>query len=151
QLYGGDNEKRIQQEIVLGIGGIRALRQLGIYPAVFHMNEGHSAFLAVERIRLLMTERGLSYEEAKTLASAGNVFTTHTPVSAGSDYFPPDLIDRYLGGYYDALGVSRDDFLALGRQNPFDQGESFCTTVLALKIADHRFGVSKLHGQVSRR
>ena len=151
QLYGGDNEKRIQQEIVLGIGGIRALRLLGQRPAVFHMNEGHSAFLGVERIRLIMEERGLSYDEAKALASAGNVFTTHTSVSAGSDYFPPELVDRYLGSYYERLGLSRERFLALGRQNSQDQNEAFCTTVLALRLSAFRFGVSRLHELVSRR
>jgi len=151
QLYGGDNEKRIQQEIVLGIGGIRALRLLDLRPAVYHMNEGHSAFLALERIRLLMEERGLSFDEARVLASAGNVFTTHTPVSAGSDYFPPEYIDRYLGGYYGGLGLTRDRILALGRQNPSDQNEAFCTTVLALRLSGFRFGVSQLHGHVSRR
>lgn len=150
QLYGGDNEKRIQQEMILGIGGVRMLDRLGLRPAVFHMNEGHSAFLALERIRNLMAERHMSYAEARILASAGNVFTTHTPVSAGSDYFPPYLMDRYLGSYYGALGVSRDDFLALGRQNAQDQNESFCTTVLAFRLASFRFGVSRLHGQVAR-
>lgn len=151
QLYGGGNEKRIQQEIVLGIGGTRALRQLGYKPTVYHMNEGHSAFLALERIRILMEERGLSFDEAKVLARAGIVFTTHTPVSAGSDYFPPDYIDRYLGSYYDRFGLPREQFLALGRLNPNDQGESFCTTLLALRLSGFRFGVSKLHEQVSRR
>lgn len=150
QLYGGNNEKRIQQEMILGIGGVRALERLGLHPPVFHMNEGHSAFLALERIRNLMTERHLSFDEARVLASAGNVFTTHTPVSAGSDYFPPNLVDYYLGSYYEALGISRDRFLALGRQNANDPNESFCTTVLALRLANFRFGVSRLHGQVAR-
>jgi glycogen phosphorylase len=150
QLYGGDNEKRIQQEMILGIGGVRALQGLGMAPTVFHMNEGHSAFLALERIRNLMAERRLSFEEAKVLASAGNIFTTHTPLSAGSDYFPADLVDRYLSSYYGAFGISREAFLALGRQNPNDQNEAFCTTVLALRLASFRFGVSRLHGQIAR-
>ncbi|MGI8914012.1 MAG: alpha-glucan family phosphorylase [Chloroflexota bacterium] len=150
QLYGGDNEKRIEQEMVLGIGGVRALDRLGFHPSVYHMNEGHSAFLALERIRNLMAERHLSFEEAKVLAASGNVFTTHTPVSAGSDYFPSDLVDRYLSNYYTAFGISREQFLGLGRQRPQDQNESFCTTILALRLASFRFGVSRLHGQIAR-
>lgn len=150
QLYGGENEKRIQQEMILGIGGVRALKYLGFQPSVFHMNEGHSAFLALERISNLMTEQQLSFEEARVLASAGNVFTTHTPVSAGSDYFPSELVDRYLSSYYAKFGISREQFLALGRQNAQDQNESFCTTVLALRLASFRFGVSRLHGQIAR-
>ncbi|MCL4544069.1 MAG: alpha-glucan family phosphorylase [Chloroflexi bacterium] len=151
QLYGGDNEKRIQQEFVLGIGGVRLLAALGIAPTIFHMNEGHSAFLGVERIWKAMRTLRLNFEEARVLTSAGNVFTTHTPVSAGSDYFPADLIDHYLGQYYERLGISRWQFLALGRQNPDNEQEEFCTTVLALRLGGSRFGVSRLHGTVARR
>jgi len=151
QLYGGDLEMRIQQEIMLGIGGYQALEALGLAPTVYHMNEGHSAFLALERARRLMEAHGLSFAEAREAASAGLVFTTHTPVAAGHDYFPPDLMDRYFGDYARTLGLSRRDFLALGRQNPDNGGESFCMTILALRMAAHSNGVSRLHGQISRR
>ena len=148
QLYGGDREMRIKQEILLGIGGYRALQALGVDPTVFHINEGHSAFLVLERVRSLMQSRKLSFSEAAILASAGTVFTTHTPVEAGHDYFPPELIDRYFGEYARALNLSRDEFLALGRSQP-GEGE-FCMTVLALRFACHANGVSRLHGEVSR-
>ena len=151
QLYGGDTEMRIRQEMVLGIGGIRALKALGIRPLVCHMNEGHSAFLALERIRLLMEEHGLSFAEAKEAAIAGHVFTTHTPVPAGIDLFPPQLMDKYFADYYPALGLSRDEFLALGRVNPADQSEPFNMAVLALRLSAKANGVSKLHEGVSRR
>jgi starch phosphorylase len=150
QLYGGDRETRIRQEIVLGIGGYRALRALGLEPTVCHMNEGHSAFLALERIRHLMESRKLSYAEARELAGAGLIFTTHTPVEAGHDYFSPEQVDRYFRGYAAQLGLSQEEFLALGRKGPADQGD-FCMTVLALRLASHSNGVSKLHGEVSRR
>ena len=151
QLYGGDQEMRIRQEILLGIGGIRALRLLGITPNVCHMNEGHAAFLALERTRLLMEEHGLRFTEAMEAVRAGNVFTTHTPVDAGIDHFPPDLLERYLGRYYRMLGLSRDDFMGLGRINPRNPHEAFCMAVLALKLANHANGVSQLHGEVSRK
>jgi starch phosphorylase len=151
ELYGGDREMRIKQEIVLGIGGVRALTALGIDPVVCHMNEGHSAFLALERIRILMSQRGLSFAEAREVAAGGHVFTTHTPVAAGHDYFDPDLMDRYFSEYYSALGLSRKEFLGLGRQNPSDEKEPFCMTILALRLAHHRNAVSQLHEKVSRR
>jgi starch phosphorylase len=151
ELYGGDLELRIQQEIMLGIGGIRALEAVGIRPTICHMNEGHSAFLALERICILMKEQGLSFAEAREAASAGNVFTTHTPVPAGIDRFPPQLIDKYFYDYYRSLGLSREDFLALGRENPADKQGPFCMACLALRLAAHTNGVSQLHGQVSRR
>ncbi len=150
QLYGGDTETRIRQEIVLGIGGYRVLEQLGLHPSVYHMNEGHSAFLSLERVRRLMETRGISFSEAQRIASAGSVFTTHTPVAAGHDYFSPELMDRYLGSYGQSLGLSRWEFLALGRHNPHDDGEWFCQTVLALRMSEYSNGVSKLHGEVSR-
>jgi len=150
QLYGGDRDMRIRQEILLGIGGYRALEAAGVEPTVYHMNEGHSAFLALEHVRRLMETRRLSFAEARELASAGLVFTTHTPVEAGHDYFGPDLMERYFGIYYPRLGLSREQFLALGRRGPSDQGD-FCMTVLALRLASYRNGVSKLHGEVSRR
>ena len=151
KLYGGGIETRIRQEILMGIGGIRALEALGIQPAVCHVNEGHSAFLALERIRLLMEEHGLSFTAAKEVVTASNVFTTHTPVPAGIDLFPPHLMDKYFGGYYRFLGLSREDFLALGRINPVDPNESFSMAVLALRLSAYVNGVSKLHGGVARR
>jgi len=151
QLYGGDQEMRILQEILLGIGGVRALRALGIIPNVCHMNEGHAAFLALERMRLLMEKRGIRFNEAREIVCAGNVFTTHTPVEAGIDHFPADLLDRYFGKYYRSLGLGRDEFLGLGRQNPKNPQETFCMAVLALKLAGHANGVSELHGEVSRK
>jgi len=150
QLYGGDREMRIRQEIMLGIGGYRALEALGISPTVYHMNEGHAAFAALEHTRRLMQTRRLSFPEARELASASLVFTTHTPVEAGHDYFPPDLMGRYFGDYIRGLGLGWDEFMALGRRNPHDQGD-FCMTILALRLSSYRNGVSKLHGQVSRR
>jgi len=151
QLYGGDLEMRLKQEILLGIGGYRALGALGLQPAICHINEGHSAFLALERIRRLMETNNLSFAEAREAASAGLVFTTHTPVPAGHDYFPPDLMERYFSAYCRDLGLSRHDFLALGRQNPANDSEPFCMTVLALRMAARSNGVSRLHGQTSRR
>ncbi|HPX60187.1 MAG TPA: glycosyltransferase family 1 protein [Deltaproteobacteria bacterium] len=150
QLYFGDKEMRIIQEILLGIGGIRALHTLGIVPNVCHMNEGHAAFLALERVRLLMNKRGIGFREAREIVSAGNIFTTHTPVEAGIDHFPPELLDRFFSRYYRQLGLSRDEFLGLGRQNPANSQESFCMAVLALHLASHANGVSQLHGEVSR-
>ena len=150
QLYGGDLEMRLKQEILLGIGGYRALEALGLQPTVCHMNEGHSAFLGLEWVRRLMEQRGLTFREAREEASAGLVFTTHTPVPAGHDYFPAALIDRYLGEYMGRVGLSRGEFLGLGRQNPANENEEFCMTVLALRMAASSNGVSALHGKVSR-
>jgi starch phosphorylase len=149
-LYGGDQETRILQEIMLGIGGMRALLALGIRPTVTHSNEGHSAFLMLERARLLMEEHRLSFAEASEIAAAGAVFTTHTPVPAGHDAFPAELIDRYFAHYWPRLGLSRDQFMSLGRVNPADHGETFSMTVLALKLSTKHNGVSQLHGEVSR-
>ena len=151
QLYGGGAEMRIRQEMVLGLGGLRALQALGIHPTVCHMNEGHSAFLALERIRLLMEEYDLSFSEAKEAAAAGNTFTTHTAVPAGIDVFTPNLMDKYFADYYPSLGLSREEFLALGRINPSDPNECFSMAVLALRLAAHSNGVSKLHSTVARR
>jgi starch phosphorylase len=151
QLYGGDTDMRIRQEMILGIGGIRTLKALGKMPTVCHMNEGHSAFLGLERIRILMEENGLDFASAREAVTAGTCFTTHTPVPAGNDVFPPQLIDNYFGSYLTQLKLDRNEFLALGRQNPRDANEGFCMTVLALKLANVANGVSKLHGQVSRK
>ena len=150
QLYGGDHDMRIRQEILLGIGGIRALEALDLRPTVCHMNEGHSAFLALERMRLLMEEHGLSFPEAREAAKAGNVFTTHTPVPAGIDWFHPDLVDRYFSSYYPRLGISRHEFLGLGRIDPNDNNGYFCMAVLAMRLANRTNGVSQLHARVSR-
>ena len=150
QLYGGDTEARLRQEILLGIGGYRMLEALGIRPNVFHMNEGHSAFLALEHVLRLMDDRHLSFEEARHLASASLIFTTHTPVPAGHDYFSPGMMDHYFSSYWERFGVSRNEFLALGRQDAGNGNEEFCMTVLALRLASFSNGVSQLHGQVSR-
>ncbi len=150
QLYGGDTEMRIQQELLLGVGGVRALAALGIEPSVFHMNEGHSAFLAVERIRSAMVERSCSFEEAAEIIKSTTVFTTHTPVPAGNDEFSPGLIDKYFGPCCKALGVPPGQFLQLGQVDPTQPDSPFGMTVLALHLAAHSNGVSKLHGQVAR-
>ena len=150
ELYGGDLEMRIKQEIILGIGGIRTLDAIGLRPTVCHMNEGHSAFLAIERIRMLMEEHNLSFAEAREAATAGSVFTTHTPVPAGIDLFPPHLIDKYFGHYYNIFDIPRNEFLALGRANPYDEGEPLNMAILAMRLANYTNGVSHLHGQVAR-
>ncbi|MCL2478812.1 MAG: alpha-glucan family phosphorylase, partial [Treponema sp.] len=149
-LYGGDKETRIQQEILLGIGGIRALRALGINPAACHMNEGHSAFLGLERIREIMQEKNFNFDEAHEAIWPTNIFTTHTPVPAGNERFDIGLMDKYFRSWPQILGLSWKDFLSLGRERPYDDSEPFCMTVLALKLAAYANGVAKLHGQVSR-
>jgi glycogen phosphorylase len=151
RLYGGDQDMRVRQEVLLGIGGMKALTALNFKPTVCHMNEGHSAFLSLERIRLLMEEEKLSFDESMELVSASNVFTTHTPVPAGNDAFHPDIIERYLGTYYPKLGLTRDEFFNLGKITPGDPHEHFGMTVLALRTAWHCNGVSALHGDVSRK
>lgn len=151
RLYGGDQDMRIRQEILLSIGGVRALHLMGIDPNVCHMNEGHAAFLALERTSILMEDRKLKFSEAREAVKAGTVFTTHTPVEAGIDHFPSDLIEKYMGRYYRSLGLSREEFLGLGRQNPKNPHETFCMAVLALKLTGHANGVSQLHGEVSRK
>lgn len=150
RLYGGDIDMRIYQEIMLGIGGVRMLKALGLTPMAYHMNEGHSAFLALERIRLLMDEAGLSYLEAFQVAQAGQLFTTHTPVPAGIDLFPPDKVLYYLGHYAKRFDIADEEFLALGRENTGDFSAPFSMAVLAIKSATFVNGVSKLHAEVSR-
>jgi starch phosphorylase len=150
-LYGGDQEFRVRQEIMLGIGGIHALEALGLTPTVCHMNEGHSAFLALERIARVMRSKGVTFAVGAEAMSAGHIFTTHTPVPAGNDHFSPELVRRYLEPYRAALGISHDDLLALGRTNPGDGGAPFSMPVFAIHTADRYNGVSKLHGDVSRR
>ncbi|NJD63798.1 MAG: glycosyltransferase family 1 protein [Chloroflexi bacterium] len=151
RLYGGDSETRIQQEMVLGIGGVRALHALGLHPAVCHMNEGHSALLGVERIRMMMEEDGVSFAEARIPVTSATVFTTHTAVAAGIDLFAPDLLRRYLGHYYASMGLDDHGFLGLGRTNPTDDTEPFSMALLGLRLSGYRNGVSKLHQRVSRR
>jgi glycogen phosphorylase len=150
RLYDSNSEMRIMQEIMLGIGGYRALKKLGIDTTVYHMNEGHAAFLALEHVSQLMEQHGLTFTEAQEMASASMVFTSHTPVSAGHDRFPPGMMDTYFSDFMARLGISRHDFLALGRENPHDEHEMFTMTVLALKLASYSNGVSPLHGAVTR-
>ncbi|MDX1934282.1 MAG: alpha-glucan family phosphorylase [Capsulimonadales bacterium] len=150
-LYGGDNETRIQQEIVLGIGGIHALAAMGVRPTVCHMNEGHSAFLALERVRRLVHERGLTFAEAVEAAAAGNLFTTHTPVPAGFDKFPPDLMYRYFESYLNDVHIPFEDLMARGRENRNNPSEPLNMAILAGRNARYINGVSKLHGEVSRK
>lgn len=149
-LYGGDLEMRICQEIILGIGGLKALFAMNLEPTVCHMNEGHAAFMSLERIQKLRSMRDMSFEEAFEAAKASNVFTVHTPVAAGSDEFPVELIDKYFGHFYGKLGINRENFLGLGRIRPKDNTEPFKMPVLALRCSAYRNGVSQLHGQVSR-
>ena len=150
QLYGGDNDTRMRQEIVLGIGGTRALDALGLRPTVFHMNEGHSAFQAVERIRLLMSKEGLNFDEALEVSRGNNVFTTHTPVPAGIDIFDTGIMRHYFDRYCGEAGIPLDRFMGLGRRNPYDQGEPLSMAILALNCSAYRNAVSKLHQAVSQ-
>lgn len=150
RLYGGDIDMRIHQEIMLGIGGVRMLEALDLKPTAYHMNEGHSAFLALERIRMLMDYQGLNYTEALQVASSSQVFTTHTPVPAGIDLFGADKVLYYLRHYAQRFGLTDDEFLALGRENTGDLSMPFSMAVFAIKTATFVNGVSKLHGAVSR-
>ena len=151
RLYGGGTEMRIRQEIVLGIGGVRALNALEIKPTVFHMNEGHSAFLALERVRDLLAKHSeLTFDEVRQYVMAGSVFTTHTPVPAGIDMFPPDLVMKYFKTYYPHLKLDEEGFLALGREDVTNKKQGFSMAVLAIRLADQCNAVSKLHGEVSR-
>src|SRR3954465_11805030 len=150
RLYGGDARVRIRQELLLGVGGIRALRAMGITPGVYHMNEGHSGFAVLEAIRSRMEDEGISFNEAVPPVSREVVFTTHTPVPAGHDRFGADLIEEHLGPLRDALGMDESRLMSFGRVNTGDAGETFCMTVLALKLSHRANAVSSLHGQVSR-
>ncbi len=149
RLYGGDREIRISQEIVLGIGGVRALRALGISPAAWHINEGHAAFLNLERCRELIS-KGLSFREARETISTNSLFTTHTPVPAGNDTFSYELVDKYFGPYWGQLGLTRDQFIDIARED-HGWGPTYGMTVLALRLTGQHNGVSALHGAVSRR
>jgi glycogen phosphorylase len=148
-LYSGDREMRLSQEIVLGIGGVRALRALGISPATWHLNEGHAAFLNLERCRGLV-DAGLSFPEAREAVAANSLFTTHTPVPAGNDTFDHDLIDRYFGSYWGQLGLTREQFLDIANEDR-GWGSTYGMTVLALRLTGQHNGVSALHGAVSRK
>ena len=151
RLYGGDARTRIRQELLLGVGGVRALHALEITPSVLHLNEGHSAFATLEMIRQQAESSGLPFGEVVRDVSAMTVFTTHTPVAAGHDRFPAPLVEEHLGKIREALHLSYEDFMGLGRVYPADPSEPFCMTVLALKLSRHANGVSALHGMISRR
>lgn len=150
KLYGGDHETRIRQEIMLGMGGVIALHALGHNPSTYHMNEGHSAFMALQRIKDLMHREGLTFDQSIETVKAGSLFTTHTPVPAGNETFGVDLISRYFGKYCADVGISLDHLLALGRQDPGNTSEPFSMTVLALRLSAGANGVSRLHGEVAR-
>ena len=150
RLYGGDHRVRIRQELVLGVGGLRALEAMGVFPGVIHLNEGHSAFAALEQSRTLMTREARRFPDVWETVSSQTVFTTHTPVEAGHDRFDPSLIEETLGPLREELGLSETELLALGRVNPHDDAEPFCMTVLGLKMSQHRNGVSARHGRLSR-
>ncbi|MFO0871517.1 MAG: alpha-glucan family phosphorylase [Pirellulales bacterium] len=150
RLYGGDQRVRIRQELLLGVGGVRALRALRIAPGVLHLNEGHSAFATLEEVRYRMHREGVGFEEASRRVTPMVVFTTHTPVPAGHDRFSPALIEEHLGPLRDSMGVSHEGLMALGRVDPYNPAEDFCMTVLALKLSRRANAVSSLHGQVSR-
>ena len=150
RLYGGDDRVRIRQELLLGVGGVRALTALGISPGVLHLNEGHSAFAALELARQRMVAEGVGAPEALRRISSQVVFTTHTPVPAGHDRFAPHLVEEHLGPLRESMHLTAYDLLGLGRTDPADQHEGFCMTVLALKLSRRANAVSSLHGQVSR-
>lgn len=151
RLYGGGHEMRLQQEIVLGIGGSRALDKLGLSPTIRHINEGHAAFVSLEKIRRLVEEEHLTFAEAREVATTGNIFTTHTPVPAGIDVFTPELLWKYFGGYVAELGISFDELFELGREVGDQSRELFSMAVLAMRLSTHQNAVSKLHAGVSRR
>ncbi len=150
QLYGGDLDTRMRQEIVLGVGGLRALKALGLEPTVYHMNEGHSAFLGLERIRVFMKEKGLSFDEALEACRPNNVFTTHTPVPAGIDLFDAGMMHYYFDDYCRETGIGFEQLMALGRKNSKDPEERFSMAILALKTSAYRNAVSRLHRNVSQ-
>ena len=150
RLYGGDQEMRIKQEIVLGIGGVTLLKELGLNPTIYHMNEGHSSFLVLELIKDIMEERKVSFNIAKDIVTAKTVFTTHTPVPAGNDIFPTTLVEKYFKDFWVPLGISKEEFMELGMKPKEENKTTFNMGILALKIAGKKNGVSKLHGAVSR-
>ena len=149
-LYGGDWENRLKQEILLGVGGIRALVKMGIKQQVYHCNEGHAAFIGIERIRNLIAKKHLSFSEAMEVIRSSSLFTTHTPVPAGHDAFPESMIRQYMSHYPDVLGITWDQFINLGKTNPSDPNEKFSMSVLACNLSQEVNGVSWLHGEVSK-
>ena len=151
RLYGGDERTRIRQELVLGVGGVKALRALGITPGVYHLNEGHSAFGPLEVIRERMHDDGMPFDEALREVARQTVFTTHTPVPAGHDRFPGNLVEEHLGPLRDQLGISYEQLMGLGRVEPQNEAEPFCMTVVGLKLSRKANAVSQLHGHISRR
>ena len=151
RLYASDHETRVQQEIILGVGGVRLLAAVQQMPGALHLNEGHCAFALLEMIRLAMVWEGISFEDARDQVGRRSVFTTHTPVPAGHDHFSPELIDRHLVQLREGLGLTRHEFLGLGRVSPEDDHEPFCMTVIALRTCHRANGVSLLHGRVSRK
>ncbi|GAB4343228.1 MAG: glycosyltransferase family 1 protein [Candidatus Abyssubacteria bacterium] len=151
KLYGGNDRTRIRQELLLGVGGARILQDLNIFPGVLHLNEGHSAFSILEEIRRVMHDDSIPFHRARRRVSLYTVFTTHTPVEAGHDRFSPALVEEHLGILRGKLGLSHDDFMALGRVDPNNKGEPFCMTVLALKNSRHANAVSAIHSDISRR
>ena len=150
RLYGGDGRTRIRQELLLGVGGFRALKAMGISPGVLHLNEGHSGFAVFEAIRCRMEEEGLDFNTAASQIPREVIFTTHTPVPAGHDRFSPDLMQEHLGPLREQLGISHENMMGFGREYPTDPGEQFCMTVLGLKLSRRANAVSSLHGEVSR-
>lgn len=150
RLYGGDGRVRIRQELLLGVGGFRALQAMGITPGVLHLNEGHSGFAVLEAIRCRMQEEGIGFHHAAPKVSREVIFTTHTPVPAGHDRFHRDLVEEHLGPLREELGLSHDELMALGREHPHHHDEEFCMTVLGLKLSRRANAVSALHGEVSR-
>lgn len=150
RLYGGDLDMRIRQEIMLGMGGVQMLHQMGIRPSIYHMNEGHSAFMTLERIRTLVQEESLDIKTAIETVKAASVFTTHTPVPAGNDMFSPEMLDYYFKEYAQEISMPMTQLLGLGRQDPNDSKEPFCMTVLALRLSSRANGVSALHGATAR-
>jgi starch phosphorylase len=150
RLYGGDGRTRIRQELLLGVGGFRALKAMGITPGVLHLNEGHSGFAVFEAVRNRMVEEGIGFNAAASQIPREVIFTTHTPVPAGHDRFNADLMEEHLGPLRDQLGISHDNMMGFGREYPTDHGEQFCMTVLGLKLSRRANAVSSLHGEVSR-
>ena len=150
RLYGGDQDMRIRQEIVLGMAGTNLLKKLGLNPTVYHMNEGHSSFLTIELIRSIMEEKQICFEMARDIVTSKTVFTTHTPVPAGNDIFPVELVEKYFDGFWDRLGITKEEFMRLGMKPEDKEQKTFNMGILALKIAGKKNGVSKLHGAVSR-
>ncbi|WP_246144113.1 alpha-glucan family phosphorylase [Neolewinella aurantiaca] len=149
-LYGGDNEHRLKQEILLGIGGVRAIEAMGLEPEVYHLNEGHAGFLSIERLKNHVQQDGMNFNEAVEAVRASSLYTTHTPVPAGHDHFPEHMLRNYLYNYAADLGIDWKEFVALGRLNPDDEGEDFNMSKLSIRLSQRVNGVSKLHGEVSQ-